>query len=166
MTAGKIEGTAVPVPVPSITVRQATKDDLAAVALLGKRFHQYTAWANKVPYSVEGGIAWANLMLDAGLLIVADDGDQLVAVVGGLAAPFLNNPAYTLGSELLWWVNEEHRNSGLGKQLITAIEDAAKTAGCDFWLMVSLEAVEPEKAGAVYERLGYRLIEHSYMKDL
>lgn len=149
-----------------MTVRPATADDLDEVALLGSKFHQHTAWAQRIPYSVDGGVAWARMMYDAGLLIVADTEDGLVGCVGGLKYPFLNNPAWIIGSEILWWVEPEYRNGGLGKQLIDAIEHAAKDAGCHLWVMVSLEAVEPEKAGAIYKKLGYELTEHSYMKEL
>lgn len=147
-------------------VRHARADELLEVAALGAKFHEHTAWAKRIPYSMEGGVAWAQMMLDAGLLIVADTGEELVACVGGLKYPFLNNPAWIIGSEILWWVNPEYRNGGIGKQLIDAIESAAKDAGCHLWVMVTLEAVEPEKAGAIYRKLGYELTEHSYMKEL
>lgn len=136
------------------------------MALLGAKFHEHTAWAKRIPYSLEGGESWARMMHDAGLLIVADIGGEIVACVGGLKYPFLNNPAWIIGSEILWWVEPEYRNGGLGKQLIDAIERAAKDAGCHLWVMVTLEAVEPEKAGAIYRKLGYELTEHSYMKEL
>jgi GNAT superfamily N-acetyltransferase len=147
-------------------VRPGTPDDFEQVAALGAKFHEQTAWAKHIPYSFEGGVQWAKLMWDHGLLVVADNGKDVVAVVGGLRYPFLNNPDWIIGSEILWWVEPEYRNGGLGKTMLHAIEEAARDAGCHLWVMVTLEAVEPEKAGAIYRKLGYELTEHSYMKEL
>lgn len=106
-------------------------------------------------------------MYEAGLLIVAENGDgEIIGVVGGLKYPFLNNRDWIIGSELLWWIEPQYRDSGLGKKMLAAIEEAARDAGCQLWVMVTLENVEPEKAGAIYQKLGYTLTEHSYMKEL
>jgi GNAT superfamily N-acetyltransferase len=149
-----------------VTVRHATGDDLDQVATLGGHFHEQTAWAKRIPYSHSDAVIWAQTMMDHGLLIVADNGEKLVGVVGGLKHPFLNNRSYIIGAELLWWIEPEYRNGGLGKQLLLTIEQAAFEAGCRLWSMMTLEAVEPEKAGAIYKKLGYELTEHSYLKEL
>lgn len=126
-----------------------------------------TAWAKHIPYSFEGAVEWAWMMYEAGLLIVAENGDgEIIGVVGGLKYPFLNNRDWLIGSEVLWWIEPPYRDSGLGKKLLAAIEEAARDAGCHLWVMITLEHVEPEKAGAIYTKLGYKLTEHSYMKEL
>lgn len=157
-------------PVPSggaaLTVAPASEQDLAAVVELGAHFHEFTAWADHIEYDPDGAMVWAQVMQEMGLLVVAKDGDKVVACVGGIISPFLNNPSVTIGTEVLWWVEPEYRNAGLGNRLMSAIEQAAKDIGVQLWCMVSLEAVEPEKAGAIYEAAGYRLTEHTYMKEL
>lgn len=73
--------------------------------------------------------------------------------------PFLKG---TIATELAWWVNEEHRNNGVGEQLLSEFEHWAKEQGCSYISMVCLNDTVSE----IYENKGYTLQEKAYWKVL
>ena len=64
--------------------------------------------------------------------------------------------------ELAWWVEEEHRNTKIGIELLGAFEYWAEKNGCKFITMSSLD----DGVGKYYEKQGYELTERTYMKEL
>lgn len=66
-----------------------------------------------------------------------------------------------IAAETAWWVNEEARKTGVGKELMGAFEYWAKNvAGCDMVVMTSLD----EGVEKIYKKNGYKLYERAYMK--
>jgi GNAT superfamily N-acetyltransferase len=89
-------------------------------------------------------------------VFIAENGHGMLV---GMKRPFIYGVCDT-AIELSWWVDEEYRNTGLGKELLKAFEDWAKENNCKFMTMVSLD----DHAGHLYEKLGYTLAERTYMK--
>jgi len=87
-----------------------------------------------------------------GVIIVADDGDHLV----GVCTVSFQDAIRTLGSYAIiqeMYIAPEHRNGGLGAQLVDAVEDEAANRGCK---IVEL-GTPPDGANAerFYERIGF-----------
>ncbi len=73
--------------------------------------------------------------------------DELGRIIGGAAGV-----AWAGGAELwLLWVREDHRGAGVGRRLLTAFEDAARTKGAQRVFLSSHTFQAPE----FYRRLGY-----------
>ena len=75
-----------------------------------------------------------------------DSGGRLVAGIDG----------FTWGGYArikLLWVEESHRGLGLGRRLVTTVEDEARARGCTTIVTSSHEFQAP----GFYERLGYTL---------
>jgi hypothetical protein len=104
------------------------------------------------------GATFCNL-IDNGILLT--DGEQCAA--GALVYPAFFNASYTLASEFFWWVDPDARGR-LGIDLLNALEAAAEQAGAHSLTMMTLEAVNPERTGRLYQRRGYRPQEHHYIK--
>jgi GNAT superfamily N-acetyltransferase len=149
----------------TVPVRPAVEADFPALVLIGRKFAEQTAY-RKVPYSEAGAVSWFRLMMNQGLLYVSEDGGRITGVIGGVMSPFLINPDYGVGTELLMWVEPEHRGGGTADALMDAIERAAREAGLTFWSMMSLEAINPDRVAKIYERRGYELAEHTFLKEL
>jgi GNAT superfamily N-acetyltransferase len=88
-------------------------------------------------------------------------------MIGGIIVPYIYDN-YSQAIELCWWVDEDVRHTGLGKELLQAFEDWAKEEGCKYITMISLAAPnqEHDQVGKVYEKLGYSLMERTYMKEI
>jgi GNAT superfamily N-acetyltransferase len=94
--------------------------------------------------------------------IVAMDGDKPVGMIGGMVNYFIFG-GVKLCSEVAWWVEPEYRKTGVGKDLIDALEYWAKNIDCRF---VTLSALDKDYLPKFYEKIGYDFAEISYMKKV
>lgn len=69
-------------------------------------------------------------------------------------------------SEIAWFVEKEHRGGSTAIKLMKKYERLAKDNSSDFITMVALEALNPERTGNIYKKLGYKLLEQHYRKEL
>lgn len=66
-------------------------------------------------------------------------------------------------AETVWWVDPDHRGTGVSAMLKT-YEEWARSLGCSFCNMVALDAAP--RAGVIYRRQGYQAAETHYLKPL
>lgn len=102
-------------------------------------------------------------MMEAGLLVIAEEDGKHMGGVGAVASPLFINRSLVTASERFWWVAPEHRASGLGKVLFKAIYEAAKKSGCSHLVMFSL--CDPY-VDALYEKAGMTKTDHTFMVKL
>lgn len=103
------------------------------------------------------------------ILLVAEGSDR--TVVGFLEADLRShadgcNPARAVGYVEGWYVAEEQRHRGIGKQLLAAAEDWARGHGCVE--MASDTWIDNEVSQRVHEALGYEVVDRCvhYRKTL
>jgi GNAT superfamily N-acetyltransferase len=102
-------------------------------------------------------------MMECGLCVIAEVDGIHVGGVGAVKAPlFLNKKTFVAG-ERFWWVVPDDRARGVGKALLKEIHVAAKKAGCDYLMMLSLADPTIDQ---IYLGLGFTEVEHSFMKRL
>lgn len=139
-------------------IRPATLDDIPALLDMGHRFAAKARLVDHVGYdpeSLERTLAHL-IESDTGVVVIGEHG-----AAGGMVHPHPFNHAITVGQELFWW-----SEGGEGLALFDALEAAAREAGAVYWTMITLEAIRPQATGKLYERRGYRPLEHSYIKRL
>lgn len=147
-----------------MNVRPAEDRDIPKIISMGRKFWAQTAFKDIV-YCPDSIAESAREMMANGLLLVVEEG-EVVGAVGAVMAPLYANRSVMIASELYWWIEPEYRDSGAGKLLLRGIEQAAKDRGITVFAMMALEAVEPEKAAAIYQRLGYVPSERTFQKRL
>lgn len=147
-----------------MNIRPAEERDIPKIIAMGRKFWAQTAFKDIV-YCPDSIAESAREMMGNGLLLVAEE-TEVVGAVGAVMAPLYANRSVLVASEMYWWLEPEHRNSGAGKLLLLGIEQAARARGVSVFAMMALEAVEPEKAAAIYQRLGYVPSERSFQKRL
>lgn len=148
-----------------MSTRHATPADIPRIVAMGRKFWSQTAYAS-IEYCPDSISESALEMMAQQLLIVAEVEGVVVGAVGAMATPLYANRDVLASAELYWYVEPEHRDSGVGKALLVAIEEAARSRGVKLFGMMLLEAVEPEKAAAIYKRLGYLPGERTFFKVL
>lgn len=94
-------------------------------------------------------------------LFVADGG-----LAAALAYPHYFNAREKTAQELFWWVRPEKRGGPIGVRLLRALEQWARSRGCKTLSMICLPALSESPAERMYQRLGYRASERSYIKRL
>ncbi|MFN8758715.1 MAG: GNAT family N-acetyltransferase [Tagaea sp.] len=150
------------------TVRPATEADVDALAAMGGRFFAFSPYARSVPFdpeTVRAVLAEAIGTPHAFVWIAEVDGTIAGALLGVLA-PLWFNPDALVATELAWWIDEEHRGGTLALRLHATFEEWADRAGAASVVMSDLVVPGAKSAGPLLERLGYRLVERTHLKEL
>lgn len=145
-------------------IRKATQADIPAIVGMGARFYETTHYKDFAAYSPDSVAALAEMLIDTGILLIADD-DGPVGMVGLCVAPFLFNASLKAAYEVVWWVNPEHRGGLTGARLLKAVEPAARDKGCVSIQMLHMSN-SPPQAGQMYARMGYTHTESSWTKAI
>jgi GNAT superfamily N-acetyltransferase len=108
---------------------------------------------------------WRGMLASGvGVLLGAFDADgNICGAIGGSIFPdFQTNDL--VATEFFWFALPDRRGQGL--RLLRAFEQRAAERGAARIVMVHLEDLNAESMGKLYARLGYRLRERIYFKNL
>jgi ribosomal protein S18 acetylase RimI-like enzyme len=145
-------------------IRLGTKDDIPELARLGRLFFNESGYAVIADYDEQSVRDSLTAFMDAGIcvLVVAEE-DEIIGMTGAVISPLYLNRSVQMAQELFWWVHPDHRG-GVGKDLLNMLEAELEKRGAAANVMIALQKVNPELTGKLYERRGYQLIEHHYMR--
>lgn len=146
-------------------IRKATHSDLAKIVGMAERFYATTCYSNWSDFDADTTFDLAINLIENHVMLVAEQDGDVVGMVGLVVAPFMFNANCRSAHEVVWWVNPEAQGSGVGKELLAAIEPACRAKGANAIQMVMM-ANSPPKAQAIYERFGYGHSETSFTKEL
>jgi GNAT superfamily N-acetyltransferase len=108
----------------------------------------------------------AAMVIDKGVIFVAQDGEQVEAPLVGMIAgvPLEELIARTpMFDEMVWWVEPDYRKGSAGPRLLQAVENWSRQKGLRLLKMV---APAGSGVGSYYKRLGYQEVETSFVKRL
>ena len=139
-------------------IRDAGLDDIPRIVDLGERMAARAGLDGHVGYDRDSVASTLAHLIESpdGILICDDDG-----MIGGLCYPHPFNISVKNGQELFWYSEGK-----TGLTLLDACEAKAKAIGAKFWTMLCEETMRPKVVGNLFLRRGYRLLEHSYIKEL
>jgi GNAT superfamily N-acetyltransferase len=147
-------------------VRQATEQDIEAIADMGMEFMSGTRYASVLPVNRDE--------VRTAILQLASVGRVWVAVVEGHVRGFMAasiipcwfSPRSRIALEHVWWMQPEFRGRPEGIRLLLEFERWAKEQGAQVACMsdIVLEAGSP--AGSILQRLGYEVSERTFLKVL
>lgn len=145
-------------------IRFATPEDFTPGILpMAEKFYKSTDYYQTMEWDVESIVEHYILMLTSGFVLVAEEEGKLVGMLGALVTPFPLNTKYMFCTESMWWVEDSHRLTGVGKDLVEAFENEAKTRGCKHNILSSLRT-SPEAVNGYYKSKGYQPAETAYMR--
>lgn len=142
-------------------IRFATIDDIDRCHVIGEQFRDFSPYSD-VPYCPDTVRDLLSGMIKEQMLIIAEDGNKLIGLIGGSYGPIFFNREYKIAYELFWYVDPEHRGS-VGMKLLFAFERRAKEIGCQKLMMMTLRKND---VGALYTRLGFDETETGFVKRL
>lgn len=146
-------------------IRKANENDLRRIVEMSEKFYPQTPYINITPFNAMAAAVLASALIDNGIMLVAEVDKQVVGMVGLVLAPFPFDPEKVGAYEIVWWVEPEFQDMGIGKELLQAIDPAAKQAGADYIHMVCM-ANSPIQAAAAYIKSGYDHTEMSFTKRI
>jgi hypothetical protein len=149
-------------------IRPAVVADIPAILRMGRAFFEQAGWPAfaewhepSVDLTLRGFIAGT---IPGGLL-AAEDGDQIVGMAAFMVFPFYFNLATSVGQEIFWWVEPAYR-SGVGMQMLDALENAARAQGAGVFIMASVSGLRDAALARIYSARGYRPAENTFIKKL
>jgi hypothetical protein len=139
-------------------IRTASEKDRADVLRIGSEFARETI-------AIDGDKIFDRMFtkcLNEGVVLVAED-NGVVGFLGGYFedAPLLGGLVF---HEVAWYVSLEHRRFGC--LLFSEMERVVREAGAKMIFMIAYGNGSQKLVEALYERKGYKDIEHHWMKRL
>lgn len=136
-------------------IREATPGDIPRLLEYGARFADRAKLCDHVGYCPDDMETTFRIMIEAPehVIFVGDAG-----AIGGMSGPHPFNYDHTIAQEVFWW--SEGRE---GLKLFRHFREWARER-CHSLRMITLDAVEPERTGRLYEKLGLSPLEHSYIE--
>lgn len=145
-------------------IRSATKKDLLRIVEMSEKFYASTNYSKFAMFSAPTVYVLADTLIQHGVMLVAEEEEKVVGMVGLILTPFLFNAEYVGAYEVVWWVEPSAQASGIGRALLEAVEPACKAkAPIRLIQMVTLPG-SPPQAAQLYEKLGFHHSESSYTK--
>ena len=146
-----------------MTIRRAVLSDFDALVAMGQRFLAGTKYARLITLTPDNFTELSRTLLvtdnDQGGILVAEKDDVLVGMIAVVLSPRAFTTE-TMGCELFWWVDTEHR--GCGVRLLRAAELWASERGATIMQM----GAPDDRVGRVYAALGYEMTEMVYQREL
>lgn len=149
-------------------IRRATMNDIEELLRMARSFVQYSGveGLEMHPASCVSLVQMLTTQENAALFVADDQDGTLAGMIGGMVAPQLFNHTRLEATEFCWWVEEDHRNGGLGPLLLGTFEKWAKEAGARSVRMAVLEGPLHDMIAAVYKRRGYKPVEHHFGREV
>lgn len=135
-------------------IRRATVDDIPALLEMGEKFSEKARLAEHVGYDPQSMLETFEALIEGGHpVFIGERG-----AIGATQTQHPFNHGHVVAQELFWW-----SEGGEGRALLDALE-AHCEANCDSLVMITLEAIEPERVSRIYQRRGYAPLERSFVK--
>ena len=145
-------------------IRPAVETDIPAIVRMARRFYDTTTYAQMTPMDDDTVGDLARQLMDS-VLLVAEQQNQLVGMVGLVIAPFFFNRSILTAHEVVWWVDPGIRGSRTAYALLRALESACRAKGAQAIQMAHL-STSPPQAGGLYQLAGYSHTETAYTKRI
>lgn len=145
-------------------IRQATHDDIDALAKMGQQFLAYSPHGHLVDPSAASMRESIQRIMDHGVVFVGTIGGEIVGCLCATMSNIWFSPDSKVAIELAWWVNEEHRAGTVAVRLVYAYEVWARAQGASVITMSNLIIDGKPSSGTILERLGYIISEQTHIK--
>ncbi len=146
-------------------IRQATEDDLTAIAHMGVKFIGYTEYRSVINASLENIVVSLRAVMQHGAIFVADIDGAVRGFIAATLHPAWFSPDTKIAMEMAWWMDEQYRNGTAGVRLVQAYEKWARESGASFVCMSDLIVNGEAPLSGLLPRMGYRLTERTHMKE-
>ena len=148
------------------SIRKATKEDVIDLAILGKQFvkesqNELLGWnSSKVYDSLLDAVGRD----DFGIFVLCADTEVVGMFLCFVTPCFFSDVKQAV--EIAWYVDPEHRGSKRALQMLEMYEQWAKEHDAVCVNLVNLDVLRGDKVAKLYNRMGYKLVENTFTKEL
>lgn len=146
-------------------IRLAEEADVETVLGMGRKFYTSTEMGKLIPFDDDAGVSAIFGMLDSGFILLAEVDGVAVGMMGCQFYDFPYNRDYVCCTEMMFWLEEEHRGGTIAARFLKEAELLARHEGASYITMLALET-SPEMIDSFYKRMGYQRTERTYIKGI
>lgn len=136
---------------------------LPALSACAAEFYAATAFVKRFQFDRFCHVWETFIASGAGVIFGLVDGDEIVGMLGGIALPEIYS-GDLIASEFFWFVRDGYRGDGM--RLYNTFEAWAISKDCVEIRMAALSDLMPERMDRLYKRLGFKLAERHFVKEL
>lgn len=144
-------------------IRDATPYDLPTIVRMGEAFHAESAWASSLaPFDpISFAETCVRIVKNGGHLLVADEGGEVVGMIGATEVPLYFNHAEAVTQEVFWYVRPDRR-TGAGMKLVDELVKRSEASRAV--LVAGMESLRGGAVGAAFARKGFDPVERMYAR--
>ena len=143
-------------------IRLAKISDIPEIIRMGEAFFNASGYDEITTFNAKDTESLVRKLIRDDLLLT----DGKSTILGFVVFPVFMNSKTLVAQELFWWVDEDNRGSGIGVEILMETEKLAKKHGAKSMLMLSLNDLNGEKVNKLYESMGYKRQEQTFMRVL
>ena len=147
-------------------IREAVPEDFADLLKIGHKFFEFNAYRRFTELDEDSLTETFYQLYEDHVLLVVEHEAKVIGTAAAFVAPLYWNHSFKQGLEAFWWIDPEHRGSGIGSKLRKELQAAAVLKGADFWNMIALKESMHDEVCQQYEKAGMTHVETVYMKVL
>lgn len=146
-----------------IRIREANVEDIGWILEQVSAFSKFYGAGFDLAGDKEHGYKYIHGLILNHFFRISELDTVRTGLIAGLIAPHHFNPKLKMLHELLWWVADEHRQTGSGKLLLEAYMSFGQNNGFDA-ITFTLEDNSPVPE-SILIKWGFRLKEKAYIKE-
>ena len=150
-----------------VVVRPAVNADIPGMVFAGKHFYDESRYAERdvvfSPFRLHGELERFIGSEDYGCFVVDRGGEVAGVACAARYSPYFSESV--VGIELFWWIDPTLRGSPCAIRALRLLEGWSREAGCVTFAMVDLAGIDGV-APDIYARLGYQLVERTWIRRL
>lgn len=146
-------------------IRLAEEADVEVILDMGRKFYSTMEMAKMIPFDDDAAVVQIFKMLDEGFILLGEKDGTPIGMIGFVFFDYLFNSAYRGCTEVMFWIEPEHRGGTLAARLIRESELLAVHEGCSLVVLSALET-SPTTIESFYNKLGYSRSERAFVKGV
>ena len=150
----------------SYTIRDANHSDTLDIVIAVKQFCKeipHKAWS-KVNTTKINQLVTHLIDVQGGFVKLVVHEDEIVGCLIAMASELPIND-FVMTQELMFWMDPDHRNGKTSPKLIDSYIEWAKSIGCNFVRLSSIDEILGGRAGVLFKRKGFVPTETAYIKE-
>lgn len=142
--------------------RLAVLSDMDVLLKMGAEFFDASGYSDITTFNKDDLEVLMKELISLGTLLINNRG----AMLGFVVYPLFMNKSHLVSQELFWWVNENVRYSGVGIEILKQAEKLSSEHGAKTMMMLSIDDLNGKKVSKLYEKLGYKKREQTFMRAI
>lgn len=142
-------------------IRIATQEDIPRIIELGSQSLQDGPYAGLIRDVPKQAALCAQEVMDKGRILLGEEDGEIVGLLGFIVANH-HFSGQRYATELMWYVQPNHRKGGIALKLLWECEKQAREMGAEDMVFTAPN----EDVSSLYRRFGYDKMEVTYRKSL